>query len=254
MCVGRIRTTAVVAVIAALCAAPVAVFAEDAPQRPDAQLQADIQRRIASLKLRSSQVSVEVRDHIVALDGRVRTLWDKLQVVDVARQTAGIERVDSTLQVARAESDSRLAEAVSRELQRDPRLGIYDYAEGSVRNGVVTLAGAVTDPDKSTELVERIEKIPGVQDLDNRIVPLPLSPFDERIRVEIGSRIYGDPQFSNYSAAAPPIHIIVENGHVTLFGWVVSSIDRRQAESAARGVSGVFTVDDRIQVTSAPRQ
>jgi hyperosmotically inducible protein len=208
---------------------------------------------VAALKLRSAQVSVVVRDRVAAIDGRVRTLWDKLQVVDAARKTPGIERVESTLEIARAENDNQVAEAASREIQRYELLGIYDYVQGVVRSGTVSLTGAVTDPVKSTQLAERIAKVPGVQALDNRIAVLPTSQSDDRIRLQIGNSIYSDSLYANYSTAAPPIHIIVENGHVTLFGVVVSAIERQKAEAIARGIPGVFSVDDKIQLSSGSR-
>jgi osmotically-inducible protein OsmY len=46
----------------------------------------------------------------------------------------------------------------------------------------------------------------------------------------------------------PPIHVIVNNSHVTLIGAVRSQIERIKAESIARLTSGVLAVDDRVQV------
>jgi hyperosmotically inducible periplasmic protein len=42
--------------------------------------------------------------------------------------------------------------------------------------------------------------------------------------------------------AIPPIHIIVENGHVTLAGVVATEADRNIANIQANGVPGVFSV------------
>jgi osmotically-inducible protein OsmY len=46
----------------------------------------------------------------------------------------------------------------------------------------------------------------------------------------------------------PPIHVIVEHGHVTLLGIVNSQMDRQKAEAVARGISGVFSVTDQIRL------
>ena len=45
-----------------------------------------------------------------------------------------------------------------------------------------------------------------------------------------------------------PIHIIVKNGHVTLEGVVNSQADKDAATVRANGVSGVFSVENHLQV------
>jgi hyperosmotically inducible periplasmic protein len=44
------------------------------------------------------------------------------------------------------------------------------------------------------------------------------------------------------------IHIIVKNGRATLYGRVDNEVDRDQATRVARGVPGLFGVDNQIQV------
>jgi len=51
----------------------------------------------------------------------------------------------------------------------------------------------------------------------------------------------------------PPIHIIVENGHVTLEGYVDSAADKTIAEMAAKSVPGVFSVTDNLEVVNPPK-
>jgi hyperosmotically inducible protein len=239
----------VVAVLSGPLAASVAT-AQTATTPAEKQIQADITRKIAGLKLGSSHITVDVHDHTVRLDGTVPTLWVKGQVIDLAHKTTGVQDVESTIQIARAESDAKLAAAVSRELQQYPRMTVYDIVDGVVREGVVTLSGAVTDPSKTDEITERLEKILGVQAIKATIKELPVSPLDDRIRVAIASQIYTNPLFDNYSRAMPPIHVIVENGHVTLVGIVTSEIERRKADAIAHMVPGVFSVDDQIRLAS----
>ena len=242
------RFSVVVLVAFAGVAAP-AMARQAAPGR-DAQLEADVTRKIAALKLEASHVAVSAHDGVVMLEGAVPTLWAKRQAIEAARKAAGVTEVDSTLAVTRAENDEKLAAAVTRALQRYPRMSIYDYVGGRVRNGAVTLDGVVTDPSKTEDIVESIEKIKGVQDLTNNIHLLPLSPDDDRIRVAIGDRIYSDPLFENYSRVNPPIHVIVEHGHVTLVGILSSNIERQKALAIAGSVRGVFSVDNQLRLPS----
>jgi len=48
--------------------------------------------------------------------------------------------------------------------------------------------------------------------------------------------------------AVPSIHIIVKNGNVRLEGVVVNEADRNLAYIRANGVSGVFKVENDLQV------
>jgi len=114
----------------------------------------------------------------------------------------------------------------------------------------VALNGAVTMPIKQDEIIELLEKTPGVRDIKNGLTVLPVSPSDDRIRVVIANQIYRDPLFVNYSRVNPPIHVIVEHGHVTLIGIVTSQIDRQKAEAIAHMVPGVFSVDSQIRLAS----
>ena len=48
--------------------------------------------------------------------------------------------------------------------------------------------------------------------------------------------------------AVPPIHIIVDNGHVTLVGAVATQMDKQIAVMQAKSVPGAFSVDDNLTV------
>ena len=80
-------------------------------------------------------------------------------------------------------------------------------------------------------------------------MPLPASIFDDELRATIASRIYRDSMFWNYAMQVnPPIHIIVDHGHVTLTGVVNSEVERRVAEVTARSTEFVFSVDNKLQL------
>jgi osmotically-inducible protein OsmY len=220
----------------------------------DAQLQQTVEHKIAKLKP-ATPISVSVQGQIVALDGTVSTLRAKRRLIDVVRETPGVQRVDSTIQIARAESDKQLAAAVTRALQQYPRMSVYDYVNGVVNDAVVRLTGTLTNELKQKEIVERIESIPGVQDIETQMEIPPVSQMDDRIRIAIARQIYSRDVLTNYSRALPPVRILVAHGHVTLVGVVNSQVERQRAEVAARQVPGVFSVDNRIRLDSEiPRE
>jgi len=51
--------------------------------------------------------------------------------------------------------------------------------------------------------------------------------------------------------AVPPIHIIVNRGHVTLQGVVANQADKDAAGLRANGVPGVFSVQNNLRVENA---
>jgi len=133
--------------------------------------------------------------------------------------------------------DVRLAEDIGRSIVSYTRLTIFDDINATVENGMVVLTGKVTMPYKKTDLEKRIAKIDGVRGLRSDIGVLPVSHFDDQLRYRVSRAIYGNPSFWNYAAMAnPPIHIIVEGGHVTLAGVVNSNVERMLARSLATGL------------------
>ena len=46
----------------------------------------------------------------------------------------------------------------------------------------------------------------------------------------------------------PPVHVIVENGHVTLTGFVRSDLERIKAESIARSFTDVLVLENKVVV------
>jgi osmotically-inducible protein OsmY len=82
---------------------------------------------------------------------------------------------------------------------------------------------------------------------------LPESQSDDRLRVTIANAIYRDDAFINYSMVDPPIHVIVNRGHVTLTGFVRAEMERFKAESIARSVSGVLAFENKVQIANKGR-
>ena len=83
---------------------------------------------------------------------------------------------------------------------------------------------------------------------------LPVSFFDDELRFRIARAIYGNPTFWHYAAMAnPPIHIVVENGHVTLTGVVNSNVERALARSLATGF-GSFSVTNDLKTDAEMKQ
>ena len=133
--------------------------------------------------------------------------------------------------------DVRLANDIAQAVNSYTHLTIFDDIGASVENGVVTLTGKVTMPYKKKDLERRVAKIDGVQSVQNGIGILPVSQYDDEIRYRVARAIYGNSSFWSYASMVnPPIHIIVEGGHVTLAGVVNNNVERMLARSLATGL------------------
>ena len=150
--------------------------------------------------------------------------------------------------------DLQVARDVSKQVLTYPQFSIFDAVHMQIDNDVVTLTGKVTMPYKKTDLEKRVAKIDGVHQVINKITALPVSQFDDDLRFQIARAIYGNSNFWNYgSMANPPIHIIVENGHVTLDGVVNSNTDRMLARSIASSF-GAFSVTNDLKTDAEAQQ
>jgi hyperosmotically inducible periplasmic protein len=142
----------------------------------------------------------------------------------------------SSSALAQDRRDQRIANDIVRQVNSYNRFTIFDDVNISVENGLVTLTGKVTMPYKKNDIAKRVADVHGVREVMNQIDVLPVSSFDEELRLRIARAIYGNPSFWNYAAMAnPPIHIIVEHGKVTLTGVVSSNVERMLARSLATG-------------------
>lgn len=148
--------------------------------------------------------------------------------------------------------DSALAERIRKELVTLPFYGIFDNMAFRVEDGKVTLLGQVTRPTLKSSAANVVKRLEGVTAVTNDIEVLPLSPFDDRIRLRVARAIYGSTSLSRYGLGAQPsIRIIVKNGDVTLEGVVLNEGDRTIANLNANAVSGVFSVTNHLRTEIA---
>ena len=134
-----------------------------------------------------------------------------------------------------------------------PSFTIFDDVDVDVNDGVVTLSGHVTMAHKRADIETRVQRVSGVQGVHNGIKVLPASKPDSDLRYRVARAIYGDPRFFHYASMAnPPIHIVVENGRVTLTGVVASEVERVLARSLASG-HGAFSVTSELRTDGEVR-
>ncbi len=145
--------------------------------------------------------------------------------------------------------NEHIAHEVRHELVMLPYYGVFDNLMFKVDGHTVTLLGEVTRPTLKSDAENVVKRVEGVQKVVNEIKVLPLSPMDNRIRIVEYRMIYSEPSLQKYAMqAVPPIHIIVDNGKVTLVGAVLNEADKNLAGIQANSVPGVFSVTNNLRV------
>jgi hyperosmotically inducible periplasmic protein len=149
--------------------------------------------------------------------------------------------------------DLRVFHDVQKQVLQYSQFTIFDSVNAEIEDGVVVLTGRVTMPYKRTDIAKRVAKLDSVTEVQNKIEVLPVSQYDDELRLQISRAIYGNSNFWRYATMAnPPIHIIVERGHVTLQGVVNNNVDRMLARSLASGF-GSFSLKNELKTDAEAR-
>jgi hyperosmotically inducible protein len=222
----------------------------------------NIQAEVKNKALNKSQfkgVQASVHNGIVTLTGTVNVFDTKEEADKRVHRIKGVAGVQNNIQVAGPEiSDAQLQNKLLRAIEYD-RVGYgttaFNAISVNVQNGVATLAGHAYGPVDADSAIAVAANTPGVKDVINEIQVDPVSPMDDRIRLQVFRAVYGFPSLNKYAIdPAKPIRISVQNGNVTLFGVVDRQADKDAAGIRANSVPGVFKVTNNLQVAGAPEK
>jgi len=129
---------------------------------------------------------------------------------------------------------------------------VFNALAVGVQGGVATVSGQVHDYPSRDSALAIAETTPGVKEVIDNINVLPTSPMDDDIRIRVARAIYGNSALSRYALdPQKPIRIVVENGHVSLYGVVDSPMDKQVAVMQAKSVPNVFSVEDHMVVAGS---
>jgi hyperosmotically inducible periplasmic protein len=220
--------------------------------RYDQQIQQAVSHKLQDgKKLQSVNASVE--DGIVTLTGTVNLYQDKLDAGKKVKKVANVTGVRNDVAVAgETVPDGQLQQKLAKKLAYD-HVGYSDntfnYLALSVKDGVVTLSGNTVWHVPKDSALAIVARTPGVKDVVNDVTVLPVSIFDDSIRLRTARAIYRDSVLGRYASdPAHPIRIVVDHGHVTLYGTVESTMDKNIAGIRASSVPGAFSVNNKLVV------
>jgi hyperosmotically inducible protein len=166
----------------------------------------------------------------------------------------------------------RIVQQVRHTLLTLPNYNVFDSLSFGIRGRTIVLRGYASRPVLKSDAERSVKQIPGIASVDNQIKVLPPSPNDDRIRIGVYRRIYGQPALRRYTGTPvgfgmapsvaleaggitndPPrgyhaIHIVVDGGHVTLTGVVDRESDANIASMQANSTPGAFSVDNELLI------
>jgi len=220
--------------------------------RNDATIQTSVTNKLDdNQKFRNVKSAVE--DGIVTLTGTVDLYQDKLDAAKSAKKQKNVQGVRNLIEVAGpAVSDAQLHEELSKKLYYD-RVGWYDsafnYYTLTVKDGVATIGGQTYNDVGRDSALAIAYRMPGVKDVVSEIKVSPVSMFDDNLRRRTVRALYGDSALGKYAVdPARPIRIIIDGGHVSLYGEVISSMDKQIAGMRVGQIPGVFSVENNLTV------
>src|SRR5450755_1555758 len=220
--------------------------------RYDPQIQQTVSQKMQDAKQLQS-VSSSVEDGIVTLTGTVSLYQDKLDAAKKVKKLANVAGVRNDIAVAgETVADGQLQQKLAKKLAYD-RVGYYDnafnYLALGVKDGVVTINGDTVNDVAKDSALAIVVRMPGVKDVVDDVTVLPVSQFDDSIRIRTARAIYRDSVLGRYASdPVHPIRIVVDNGHVTLYGSVENTMDKNIAGMRASSVPGAFSVDNKLVV------
>jgi len=240
-------SASILAILLSFC---VCAPAQTGSGRYDAQIQQEVTKTLQS-KDKWKSITATTDDGIVTLQGTAKLLIDSLDVQKKVDKLDHVQGVRNHVQVESNVTDAQLEKNLADKLRYD-RLGFgsaFNNLGLNVQNGVVTVSGDVIDYPSRDSALAIIETTPGVKEVVDNINVLPVSPMDDQTRLAVARAIYGNSTLSRYAIDPQrPIRIVVNNGHVTLYGVVDTQLDKQLAETQAKSVPNVFSVDDKLVV------
>jgi hyperosmotically inducible periplasmic protein len=221
----------------------------------------------------STAVHVDTVDGVVTLHGKVTTEDARQKAQQVAKDVKGVRQVKNLLQVVpedRAKavevSDKSISASLEKQMSADPALKSSSIKVKSVDRGVVYLTGQADSLSDYWRSVHTASATQGVRQVSssvkvkNEYAPETYAPSaandgtkssmpDSLITARVKMGLMATPE-----VPAMAINVDTRGGVVTLFGNVPSAEVKGMAESVARKVDSVSSVESELQIVPSARE
>jgi osmotically-inducible protein OsmY len=215
--------------------------------RSDSEIERDVREELKwDPDLNADDIAVSVKNGVVTLAGFVPSYSDRLEAEAAAKRVAGVLAVANDLEVRLPAIDQRPDPDIARDAVAALKAELpisYDRIKVIVKDGWITLEGAVEWQYQKTTAENAVRKVKGVKGVTNVIRVKPkIEPSElQRKIMEAFKR--------NAELDANRITVEANGSEVILKGTVRSWIEREEAERVAWSAPGITKVEDRIVVS-----
>ena len=214
--------------------------------KSDSEIERDVRDELKwDPDLDADDVAVSVKNGVVTLAGFTRSYADRLEAEAAAKRVAGVHAVANDIEVRLPAIDQRPDPDIARDAVAALKSELpisHDRIKVIVKDGWVTLEGAVEWQYQKNAADTAVRKVKGVKGVTNVITVKPkVEPTDIKRKIQ-------DAFKRNAEVDANRITVETSGSEVILKGTVRSWIEREEAERVAWSAPGVTHVEDRIVV------
>jgi len=215
--------------------------------KSDSEIERDVRDELKwDPDLDAEDIAVSVKNGVVTLAGFTRSYADRLEAEAAAKRVAGVLAVANDIEVRLPAIDQRPDPDIARDAVAALKAELpisYDRIKVIVRDGWVTLEGAVEWQYQKTTAENAVRKVKGVKGVTNVVMVKPkVEPSELKRKIQEAFK-------RNAEVDANRITVEANGSEVVLKGTVRSWIEREQAERVAWSAPGITKVEDRIVVS-----
>ncbi|HEY4836812.1 MAG TPA: BON domain-containing protein [Bradyrhizobium sp.] len=215
--------------------------------KSDSEIERDVRDELKwDPDLDASDIAVSVKDGVVTLAGFTKSYTDRLEAELAAKRIAGVRAVANDIEVRLPAIDQRPDPDIARDAVSALKAELpisHDRIKVIVKDGWVTLEGAVEWQYQKTTAENAVRKVKGVKGVTNVVTVKPkVQPSELQHKIMEAFK-------RNAEVDANRITVEANGSEVILKGTVRSWIEREEAERVAWSAPGVTKVEDRIVVS-----
>jgi osmotically-inducible protein OsmY len=220
---------------------------EEPRMKSDSEIERDVREELKwDPDLDADDIAISVKNGVVTLAGFTRSYTDRLEAEAAAKRVAGVAAVANDIEVRLPAIDQRPDPDIARDAVAALKAELpisYDRIKVIVKQGWITLEGAVEWQYQKTTAETAVRKVKGVKGVTNVITVKPkVEPSELKRKIQEAFK-------RNAELDANRITVEANGSEVILKGTVRSWIEREEAERVAWSAPGITHVEDRIVVS-----
>ena len=215
--------------------------------KSDSEIERDVRDELKwDPDLDADDIAVSVKNGVVTLAGFTKSYPDRWEAEAAAKRVAGVLAIANDIEVRLPAIDQRPDPDIARDAVAALKAQLplsHDRIKAVVKDGWITLEGAVEWQYQKSTAENAVRKLKGVKGVTNVITVKPsVGPSELKRKIQ-------DAFKRNAEVDANRITVEANGSEVVLKGSVRSWFEREEAERVAWSAPGVTMVDDRIVVS-----